>query len=342
MLQLKDVPSFLPTAKAMDPRLVRLDAPLLRAIDECGELLVWLRSQPSDKDFQSSLEIAMVRTPLAPSHLVVSCVSGAELVWGLSGCLQGKSEMECPIELWDEQPGRAGRVDEQKLSMLRNVRSYLHEFLYRPVDLFLSFAAFLDTMAGYRYGPDASQITENLRVCFTLRHPLEELLGSTAETAAPNRLIQLQQPKRAAVWLVSNRPGVGLDAVQQQGKSVSEAAQAHGNLCMQYRTVRRDQAVTVTNRIDDLLDFQSAIVLAEARSAAVVDSSTDLFVRQFAWVRGLSEATGRLHAAGHFDFLPTYHFEYSLLADPEDIRAEVVRLQAELKDWEARVQEVSE
>jgi hypothetical protein len=30
--------------------------------------------------------------------------------------------MECPPELWDEPPGRPGRVDEQKLSMLRNIR----------------------------------------------------------------------------------------------------------------------------------------------------------------------------------------------------------------------------
>lgn len=59
-LRLKDLQSFLPTVKAMDPRLVRLDNRLLQAIGEFNELLVWLRSQPNDKDFRSSLEIAMV------------------------------------------------------------------------------------------------------------------------------------------------------------------------------------------------------------------------------------------------------------------------------------------
>jgi hypothetical protein len=44
--------------------------------------------------------------------------------------------MECPVELWDEQPGRPGRVDEQKLSMVRNIRAYLHEHLYRPATLY--------------------------------------------------------------------------------------------------------------------------------------------------------------------------------------------------------------
>jgi hypothetical protein len=39
----------------------------------------------------------------------------------------------------------------------------------------------------------------------------------------------------------------------------------------------------------------------------------DVWLRQFAWVRALCEAARRLHAAGHFSFLPHYHYEYTLL-----------------------------
>ena len=107
----------------------------------------------------------------------------------------------------------------------------------------------------------------------------------------------------------------------------------------------------MSNGIDELLDFQSAVVLAEARStrageqvraeeggrAGVVclaviylradiacllrlhfrslqmEQSVDVWLRQFAWVRALCEAARRLHAAGHFSFLPHYHYEYTLL-----------------------------
>jgi hypothetical protein len=36
-------------------------------------------------------------------------------------------EMNTPIELWD---AIHGRVNEKYLSMIRNVRSYLHRYLY--------------------------------------------------------------------------------------------------------------------------------------------------------------------------------------------------------------------
>ena len=38
----------------------------------------------------------------------------------------------------------------------------------------------------------------------------------------------------------------------------------------------------------------------------------DLFVRQFAWVRALSEAADKLFSSGHFDFLPHYYYSYTL------------------------------
>jgi hypothetical protein len=50
-----------------------------------------------------------------------------------------KNEIECPMELWEDREG--------KLSQLENVRSYLHDYLYRPQELFAQLNEFLDRVS---------------------------------------------------------------------------------------------------------------------------------------------------------------------------------------------------
>ena len=54
--------------------LVEIDDALIRALIEAESLIDWLRGTPGDTDFSSSVEIGM-----------------------------GRSEMECPDELWNSE-----------------------------------------------------------------------------------------------------------------------------------------------------------------------------------------------------------------------------------------------
>ena len=116
-LALKDIKRFTGISEAIPPALVALDLGLATALSASLDLIGWLKTLPDDTDFMSALEMAM-----------------------------GRSEMECPAELWDDGSGAGGhgssaglgRVSEQKLSWLRNVRSYLHPVIYHNHDLFMS------------------------------------------------------------------------------------------------------------------------------------------------------------------------------------------------------------
>ena len=76
----------------------------------------------------------------------------------------GKSEMECPGELWVETPGQPGRPDERKLSMLSTLRTFLHGFLYRPQELFASLGSLIDVLHPLHAGPSrAKSASRSLR-----------------------------------------------------------------------------------------------------------------------------------------------------------------------------------
>ena len=76
----------------------------------------------------------------------------------------GKSEMECPGELWVETPGQPGRPDERKLSMLSTLRTFLHGFLYRPQELFASLGSLIDVLHPLHAGP-SSQSPVRVSIC---------------------------------------------------------------------------------------------------------------------------------------------------------------------------------
>jgi hypothetical protein len=71
-VELGGLADYTADAEAVDPRMMALNVPLLEAMIGAPELLAWLRTLTSDRDFVSSIEIAM-----------------------------GKSEMECPPEVRD-------------------------------------------------------------------------------------------------------------------------------------------------------------------------------------------------------------------------------------------------
>lgn len=72
--------------------------------DGAEDLLSWLQTMTSDADFQAAVEMAM-----------------------------GRSELETPPELWvaGDTEVTVGRPDEEKLSMITNIRMAFHAILYR-------------------------------------------------------------------------------------------------------------------------------------------------------------------------------------------------------------------
>ena len=71
---------------------------MILTLQDADSLLGWLRLTPNDNDFTSSIELAL-----------------------------GRSEMECPDELWSREQRS---VDESILSKLSGVRAFLHDHLY--------------------------------------------------------------------------------------------------------------------------------------------------------------------------------------------------------------------
>ena len=97
-----DVSAFAAEADIVDDRLVSVDPSLLLTLQDADSLLGWLRLTPNDNDFTSSIELAL-----------------------------GRSEMECPDELWSREQRS---VDESILSKLSGVRAFLHDHLYAGGD----------------------------------------------------------------------------------------------------------------------------------------------------------------------------------------------------------------
>ena len=87
--------------------LLELPLSFFIALDQTQNFLEFLRELPDDADFARLIEIAM--------HT---------------------AELDCPAELWREEPGKPGRADEAILTLVVNIRSGLHPLLYRSSDLF--------------------------------------------------------------------------------------------------------------------------------------------------------------------------------------------------------------
>lgn len=167
---IKEQPRFIPDSAKIDPCFVRLNADLFEGIVKCMGVLDWLRELPDDNNFTSSIEEAM-----------------------------GKSEMECPVELWQEEEGKPGRVDEQKLAMLGTVRGYLHDLIFRPSDRLDNLQKLISILSELRATDE--NIIKSLYTANEYRIPLRELLDDKSENGAPDRLLQLLLPIRKTKWI---------------------------------------------------------------------------------------------------------------------------------------------
>ena len=315
-----DAGAFAAEADIVDERLVSVDPSLLLTLQDADSLLGWLRLTPNDNDFTSSIELAL-----------------------------GRSEMECPDELWSREQRS---VDESILSKLSGVRAFLHDHLYAGGDaeLYTNLSAALDVVGRWDWAA-APTIAKSVRECSDVRLALQELLAGDSDSAAPGRLMQLA--KLRARWRCSSEPppesstigAAATDAAAVAAAAAEEAAEAaegggggddEAHLWLEYMLMRGGVEHRVVQQMTEVVEFQSAVVLSGQTRHGDVGARVDSFVVQFGLVQLLRETLAELKAAGHFGYA-TFSVEYSLDVAPDEIQAAVRAARASLAWWASAV-----
>eukprot|EP01060_Flectonema_neradi_P020833 TRINITY_DN2832_c5_g1_i4.p1 TRINITY_DN2832_c5_g1~~TRINITY_DN2832_c5_g1_i4.p1 ORF type:complete len:4086 (+),score=767.97 TRINITY_DN2832_c5_g1_i4:3344-15601(+) len=230
----------------------------------------------------------------------------------------GKPEMECPPELWVSEATGTGHPDESKLSQLTGIRSALHKLLYSGSSLVRdSLQEVLDCL-GNMPRDKAEATAESIDELSPLKLPFAELLSSDGEASSLNRLLNLQLESWGAYWELSTT---------QETPSVE--------LWLNYSVVRDTKKTNARQCVSELLDFQSAIVLAKSRSEEST-MAVQTFVAQFGWVRELVIQYEALKRAGH-PSRQSFTESIPLTKSPEDLQHSVSSTKAEIASWESSI-----
>jgi hypothetical protein len=165
----------------------------LRVLARGRNFVTWLRGFRVDAEFSTGVEMAM-----------------------------GRSEMECPPELWTEKNG-SGRPDEEKLSMLTSVRNFLYRWIYADrLSNFSLFGNFNNVMRGIALlGPAPDSFASSLEECIRLLMPLTELLSDDDDNTAPSKLLQLLDHTSKARWVVSIASPRSSSSSSSEGQSTT-------------------------------------------------------------------------------------------------------------------------
>jgi MoxR-like ATPase len=317
----------------------------LRVLEASRKFVTWLRGLRVDADFSTSVEMAM-----------------------------GRTEMECPPELWIEQDDSVGRPDEEKLSMLTSVRNFLHRWIYNShlADYSL-FGNFMNVMRGVALlGPAPESFGGKLAECSRLHVPLQELLSDDTDNAAPNKLLQLLDRKSKARWVISTVPasispststltsddqqpkgaGSGSDPTAKEADTLENLLVMHNKaflqssrVCVEYLVPRKGMTMARKYEFQELIDFQSALVLAQGAQDSdekVEDSMVILmkrFLRQFEIIVQLRNTIDSLKFAGHF-FFQSFHLDFNFYVRMSHLDRVLKHHQEELEVWDKNLLQV--
>ncbi len=225
VVQLED---YWTDAQLLDARLLKIPYQLLLAIQSKPELVEWLRTVRDDEMFASSIELA-----------------------------RSLQEMNAPIDLWDYL---SGRVNERYLSMVSNIRSYLHAFLYETEPLAESFDMFVKVMSELNTKTSPEQIIGNLDACTEVRVSLGKIIGVKTDFSGSSRINFLYSPDCASIWRCAKSTS-STNSVTKEGS---------GSVVLKYKVIDGiakhdcEAAATAVYRqysSADLADFQSNIIL---------------------------------------------------------------------------------
>jgi hypothetical protein len=299
----KNLSVYWMNGKLLDPRLLKVPFALLLAIQTKLEMIMWLRTIKDDEVFSSSIEMA-----------------------------RSLQEMNCPLDLWD---AASQRVNEAFLSMISNIRSYLHTYLYRAEHQVDSFDMFLEIFSELNAKTDPNQIIRNISKCSEVSGSLTHIIGVKTDSTGSSRLTQLYSEECNSTWRC-------MRTVHGQSTAGSD-----GTVVLRYQTEAKESSRSWRQHLSsDLLDFQSNIVLE--RSLVIENNATDLkagtdenivdrFLNQFSWMRRLSDVLLSLYTSGHFDFYPEYCMDIPVAVSADDFRGKVLFLEREQVEWERHV-----
>ncbi len=275
-----------------------------KALD-CRDVFDWLRSQADDQDFQRGIELAM-----------------------------GKSEMECPVELWVEGvDGTPGHPNEQTLSMLQTVRTFFHKLIYRNHEVYADFWEFVNEFLSCIPHTDEETLISQMDHCIRLYLPLMDLLNTSGESAAPDRLLRLCAPASDARWICRTVPKDNINIPFSTDKESS-------SLHLEYFVQEKKSSILKKLTLSEIEDFQSSVVLAQTdHRGEDTQAKVHNFLHGFGWMKSFRVVVGELVIAGHFDFVD-FSQSFSLTDSFEVIREKTLELKRSLSAWEDTVSAV--
>ena len=305
--KLENLHKYLPFSMLVDEVFIIARYELFESIIQSMELLIWLKDYPDEKNFKTNLEAAL-----------------------------GKSEMECPAELWDNEPGNTG-VSATKLSQLSTVREQLYELIYRKDEL-IPLQLLIEIIK--RIGRSSDGLITSIREANQHRLAFMELFGSESESSSVNRLLQLIQPDKNAHWVCTNYINNRVN-VLQSSETESSSDSSHqqiipkGQLTLQWVIKRRgnEQLLEKQQNINELMDFQSSIVLSRTdQKTEETQEIIKTFIEQLGWMKELNEQLTLLHQYGHFNF-QSFKYQFPITTHPNIIYDRVTQCKELLKNW---------
>lgn len=264
-------------------------------IKNSNHLIDWLKTMPDDNiEFSNIIEMAI-----------------------------GKSEMECPFELWKTVPGKPGCPDEEKLSMLNTVRSFLHSYIYRTKD-FADFSDILDRFL-LKLGKYDETILNALQVCNQYLQQLRQLLSD--EYTGTLSLMYLQNPTFQTQWVISNQP--------------KDLNTDYDNwMWLEWVVPNSTGTLYKKQNMNQLLDFQSTIVLSHIEyNSAEIQECVDRFIQQLGWANELYNIVRVLYHATHFDY-QNFSYRFPFDCDPQVMKSTLISLQHVHQKWELTIHEM--
>ena len=299
--------SYFSSCEAIPPPLIALPPSLFIKILDHLEVLDWLRSLPDDQDFSRGIEMAM-----------------------------GLGEMECPPELWLQEPGQPGRVNEQILSMAQSVRTYLHSLIFRSSEQFVDLRQMVD-LCLKKFGPFNVSLLTHLENCGKYLKHLKILLTSGCNSIE-DRLLNLLKPSSGARWICeySKKCQEGDDQVQHDAGFELSLDVSHV-LRLEYFVFQKEDGKRSLS-LSDIEDFQSAL-LTRTDTSDLMHSKISDFIQCFGWIKQYAQTLVSLHSVGHFQF-SSFRESFPFERDVEKVHSAANDAQKLLEEWETLLESV--
>lgn len=323
---LKELSHLTSIVSTVPLELSGFETKLLSALMSHSELIEWLKAQPDDNDFVSSLEIAM-----------------------------GKPQMECPARLW--RPGTGGEPggpDEGVLSMLRSLRSSLYEYIYRAEEKFEESEDLLRVFTPLcplppppgepRENYDAAveklaHVISAVEKCGSLVADLKQLVTAAGVDAAISRLSCLLAEESRATFLCGNAP-LSDDILRETALTKIESShlqELSGTPTVSLVMMFAQDGHIHRQTLPEIQEFHSGLMLSgtgsgKGRELSKISIAIEQFSETLAALTSLKLAVSSLQAAGHLSFR---HFLYKMpfATNAAAIRALVESLDVILEQW---------